>query len=128
VIRAVVRRVLAMLLSGPVDVVDNAEGGYYEVRVAGHVAGVLAYQRAGRRRAVRSVAVDEAFRGRGLAQVLMGRALDDIRAHGETISSHCPIMDRFLVDNPRYQGLVHPDHPVRALRSAGGVRGQVADE
>ncbi len=107
-----------MDLSGQVDVVDNVEKGYYEVRVAGQTAGAMLYHRVGSRRAIQAAAIDEAFRGRGLAQALMSRALDDIRAHHETISSHCPVLDRFLVDNPQYQDLVDPEHPVRALRAA----------
>ncbi len=112
-----------MDLSERVDVVDNAEKSYYEVRVAGHTAGAMLYQRVGSRRAIQAAAIDEAFRGRGLAQALMSRALDDIRAHGETISSHCPILDRFLADNPQYQDLVDPNHPVRALRGGGDAQG-----
>jgi predicted GNAT family acetyltransferase len=108
-----------MDLSARVEVVDCPDEGYYEVRVGGQAAGAMLYQRVGSRRAIQAAAIDEAFRGRGLARVLMGRALDDIRAHGETLSSHCPILDRFLVDNPQYRDLVDPDHPVRALRAAG---------
>jgi predicted GNAT family acetyltransferase len=108
-----------MDLSERVDVVDNSEKSYYEVRVAGQTAGAMLYRRVGRRRAIQAAAIDEEFRGRGLAQALMSQALDDIRAHGETISSHCPILDRFLVDNPQYQDLVDPGYPVRALRDVG---------
>lgn len=108
-----------MDLSAPVDVVDHSEKGYYEVRVGGQTAGAMLYERIGSRRAIRAAAIDEAFRGCGLARVLMSWALDDIRAHGETLSSHCPILDRFLVANPQYGDLVDPDHPIRASSAAG---------
>jgi predicted GNAT family acetyltransferase len=102
-----------MELSGPFDVVDHVEGAYYEVRVSGHTAGAMLYRRIGRRRAIQAVAIDAPFRGRGLARVLMSRALDDVRAQGETISSHCPVLDQFLLNHPQYQDLVDPDHPLR---------------
>jgi predicted GNAT family acetyltransferase len=108
-----------MDLSERVDVVDNPEKGYYEIRVAGRTAGALIYQRVGTRRAIQAAGIDEPFRGRGLAQALMSQALDDIRRHDETISSQCPILDRFLVANPQYHDLVDPEHPIRALRDIG---------
>ena len=111
-----VRKALRMDLSEQVDVVDNPEKGYYEVRVAGRTAGAMVYQRIGSRRVIQAASIGQAFRGRGLAQALMSRGLDDIRSQGETISSVCPILDRFLVANPQYQDLVDPAHPLRALR------------
>jgi uncharacterized protein len=110
-----------MDLSERVDVIDHPHKGYYEVRMGDRTAGAMLYQQVGGRRAFQAVAIDEEYRGRGLARALMSRALDDIRAHGQTISSHCPILDRFLVENPQYQDLVDPQHQVRALQGRGPV-------
>lgn len=102
--------------SRQVDVVDAPDKGYYELRVDGQVAGGLVYQPVGSRRVFLSVAVDPQYRGLGLTRRLMSGALDDVRARRETFSSQCPILDRFLADNPEYDDLRDPAHPVRPRR------------
>ncbi|OJU72229.1 GNAT family N-acetyltransferase [Microbacterium sp.] len=39
------------------------------------------------------------FRGRGLAGILVGRALADIAARGETVVPLCPVVVRYLQEN-----------------------------
>ena len=39
------------------------------------------------------------FRGRGLAGVLVGRALEDIASRGETVVPECPVVARYLQEN-----------------------------
>lgn len=93
-----------------VEVADNTEGRFYELRVGGQVAGLLVYHVMGTKLVFTHTIVQEAFRGRGLSKVLMGRALDDVRSKNLDVSSLCPVLDRFVQAHPQYAGILTP-HP-----------------
>jgi predicted GNAT family acetyltransferase len=43
--------------------------------------------------------VDPAFRGRGLAQIVVAEAMADAARRGETVVPLCPVVVRYLQDN-----------------------------
>jgi predicted GNAT family acetyltransferase len=45
------------------------------------------------------------LRGRGVADVLVRHALDDVRSRGERIVATCPYVKAFLARHPEYQSL-----------------------
>ena len=49
------------------------------------------------------------FEGRGLANVLVQGALDDIRAEGTQVVPVCPFVASFLQHHPEYADLVTAD-------------------
>ena len=53
-------------------------------------------------------AIDEDRRGQGLGGQLIGGALDDVRARGETIVAQCPAVAGFIDDHAEYADLLAP--------------------
>jgi predicted GNAT family acetyltransferase len=100
--------------SDSVEVLDNAEGRFYELRVGDEVAGLLIYHVVGSKLIFTHTIVEKSFQGRGLSKLLMSRALDDVRTKGLTVSSLCPVLDRFVRGHPEYADVLspHPGSPV----------------
>ncbi len=89
---------------GP-EVVNAPDLGRYELRDAGRLIGQAQYVvvpvEGGSDRVVFfHTEVDEAYGGRGLAQVLARFALDDTIAAGRTIVAVCPYIARFVKRHP----------------------------
>jgi len=106
-----------------IEVVENTEGRYYELRVDDTVAGLLVYEPAGSRRVLTHTSVDRAYRGRGLSDRLIGTVLDDLRDKQMTITTYCSVVERFLEANREYQDLIDVAHPGISARNrpqAGG--------
>lgn len=99
--------------STTIEVLDNAEGRFYELKVGDDVAGLLVYHIIGSNLVFTHTMVQKAFQGRGLSKVLMSRALDDVRTKGLTVSSLCPVLDRFVEANPEYADILAPHRNVR---------------
>ncbi|HEY4269328.1 MAG TPA: GNAT family N-acetyltransferase [Galbitalea sp.] len=66
-----------------------------------------------------AAAVFPEFRGQGIATELIRRVLDDVRAHGKTVTIVCPIVRTFIERNPEYTDLVSPKQPGSTLSSHG---------
>jgi hypothetical protein len=96
---------------GTVEVVENVDGRYYEIRVDGEFAGIVVYESFGSRRVLTHTFIENGFRGRGLSWRLMSGVLDDLRARHLTATNHCPVLDRFFQANPQYADLLDVDHP-----------------
>ncbi|WP_051854356.1 MULTISPECIES: GNAT family N-acetyltransferase [unclassified Streptomyces] len=94
-----------------VEVVDNPESRYYELRYDGQTAGMLVYETVGSRRVLTHTTIKEDHRGRGLSRLLIRSVLDDLAAKGATITNYCPVVDRFIERNPEYEKLIDPGHP-----------------
>lgn len=93
-------------------VVNDEEAGVYEAIVGDRVIGGVTYNVAGNDRLVLvAAAVFPEFRKQGIATDLIRRVLDDVRAHGKTITIVCPIVRTFIERNPEYTDLVNPKHP-----------------
>lgn len=94
---------------------DNARSHAYEAlmgdRVVGHVLYDTVGEGAGTRIVIRSTVVDPPLRGLGLGAVLVEAALDDVRAKGAKLTSHCSFVDDFIAANPGYADLVDGARP-----------------
>ncbi|MFE0629407.1 GNAT family N-acetyltransferase [Streptomyces sp. NPDC058864] len=89
---------------------DNEKEHRYEISVGGRTAGHMGYRAIGARRVLMHTVIYDAFRGRGLSNVLIKSTLDFLRIHGNTISNYCPVVDRFIRKNPEYISLVDTKH------------------
>ncbi len=78
-------------------VVRNDDKSRYEVHVDGTVAGFTAFEVDDQGRFVYThTEVDPAFSGRGLGGTLVGAALADAAARGETVVPVCPFVVKYL--------------------------------
>jgi predicted GNAT family acetyltransferase len=94
------------------SVVNDEKAGIYEA-VAGdtNIAG-LPYEVAGGDRLVLlATSVFPDYRNHGVATELIRRVLDDVRAHGQTVTVMCPIVRSFIERDPDYADLIDPEHP-----------------
>ncbi|MGW3248262.1 GNAT family N-acetyltransferase [Streptomyces sp. NPDC001070] len=89
---------------------DNENEHRYEIAVVGETAGHMGYRAIGDRRVLMHTVIYDAFRGRGLSNVLIKHTLDFLRIRGNTISNYCPVVDRFIHKNPEYISLVDVKH------------------
>jgi predicted GNAT family acetyltransferase len=94
------------------SVVNNEETGIYEaVNGDTKIAG-LPYNDAGSDRLLLlATSVFPEYRHRGVATELIRRVLDDVRAHGKTVTIMCPITRSFIERHPDYADLIDPKHP-----------------
>lgn len=83
------------------------ERSRYELIVDGRQVGICDYRHQGDRVVLPHTVVDPSMRGRGLAAVLVGAALDDLRATGATVVATCWYVADFIDAHPEY-------HDVRA--------------
>ncbi|MFJ4848468.1 MULTISPECIES: GNAT family N-acetyltransferase [unclassified Streptomyces] len=93
-----------------VTVSNNEKEHRYEISVAGETAGHMGYRAIGTRRVLMHTVIYDAYRGRGLSNVLIKGILDFLCVHGNTISNYCPVVERFMRRNPEYIGLVDAKH------------------
>ncbi len=88
------------------EVTFNAEKERYEITVDGEFAGhVDAIEHGGIIKMPHTVVLEK-FGGRGVAGILVGAALDDIRTRGKMIAPRCPYIVSFIEKNPAYGDLV----------------------
>ena len=101
-----------------IEVVDNAELLRYEIYVDGVRGGIADYRHAGATVVLPHTLVDARMRGRGLAALLVRRALDDARASGLVVIPECWYVAEFINSHPEYSDLLAPS-------SVGGAEGAV---
>jgi predicted GNAT family acetyltransferase len=93
-------------------VVNDEKAGSYEAIVGDREIAGLPYNVAGDDRLVLlATSVFPEFRRQGVATELIRRVLDDVRAHGKTVTIMCPIVRTFIEHNPEYADLIDPEHP-----------------
>jgi len=85
----------------------------YEIEVDGVTAGYTMYRTRADLIAFVHTEVDTRFQGRGLADRLIGFALDDARSRGLAVLPFCPFVRAFIERNKEYAELVPPDYRVR---------------
>ncbi len=106
-------------------VVDNPEAGRFEIYADGTLAGFSAYQRNGSTVAFTHTEMDPEFEGRGLASVLIRRALDAVRAAGDSVLPFCPFVRAYITRHAEYVDLVPPgQRPRFDLGPAPGEAGR----
>lgn len=75
----------------------NDEAGRYEVRVGDVLAGFTEFTPDARgRQRFPHTEIDPAFRGRGLAQIVVAEAMADEARRGETVVPLCPVVVKYL--------------------------------
>ena len=83
--------------SEDVTVTRNDAEGRYEIHVGDVLAGFTEFFADSEGRLVfPHTEIDPAFAGRGLGAVLVGDAMKDVVARGETVVPECPYVVRFL--------------------------------
>jgi predicted GNAT family acetyltransferase len=87
-------------------VTDNHVRSRYEVVLDGQVAGFADYVDDGHRVEMPHTVVEHEHRGKGLAAVIVGHALDDIRARGRSVVPSCWYVQRYIDEHPEYADLV----------------------
>ena len=92
-------------MSEPV-VADAPERGRFEIAVEGEVVGFTEYRRRAKRLAFVHTEIDPAHSGRGLANALIGAALDAARAEGAEVLPFCPFVRDFIEAHNEYLDLV----------------------
>jgi uncharacterized protein len=78
-------------------VTRNDEAGRYEIHVGEELGGFTEFRADSQGRLLfPHTELDPAFAGRGLGKVLVGEALKDAAARGETVVPICPFVVKFL--------------------------------
>jgi predicted GNAT family acetyltransferase len=84
---------------------DDAGRRYY-AEIDGHEARILFAPAGDRTLDFQHTQVAPELRGRGVANLLVKHALDDVRVRGERIIATCPFVKSFIAKHPEYQDLV----------------------
>jgi predicted GNAT family acetyltransferase len=99
-------------MTGEVTVQNNTESRLYDAFVDAEVAGSIVYEQAGDRRVVFThTFVEPRFRRRGIGNILVRTALDDVRAKGLTPTNFCDFVARYIDAHPDYADLLDATHP-----------------
>lgn len=92
---------------------DNPQKSRYEI-YDGELAGFADYRLGKSVIAFTHTEIDEAFNGRGLAQLLVAEMLADVRRRGLAVRPFCPYVRKVIADNPsKYLDLVRPQDRAR---------------
>jgi uncharacterized protein len=91
-------------MSAQPEVRHNEAAHRYEIEIEGHLA-VAEYETRQDRQVFTHTLVPVELRGRGLAELLVRRALDDARAAGRKVVPECSYVARFIEKNQEYAGL-----------------------
>ncbi|MFL0179977.1 MULTISPECIES: GNAT family N-acetyltransferase [unclassified Mycobacterium] len=92
-------------MSEPTVTHDN---GQYKITVDGEQAGFADYIERGDQRIFHHTVIDKAFGGRGLAGILVGKALADTRAAGKRVVPTCSFVEAYITKHPEFADLVDP--------------------
>jgi len=86
----------------------SRESDRFTIAVDGRRVGFAEFTDAGGRRSFPHTEVDGAFRGRGLATILVAAALEATRADGLRIVAPCSMVANYLEKSGEYDDLVDP--------------------
>jgi uncharacterized protein len=98
-----------MAVDERIEVADAPERERYEVSVDGELAGFAVYRARPGLIAFIHTEIDERFQGRGLADRLIGFALEDARERGLSVLPFCPFVKAFIERHREFAALV-PEH------------------
>lgn len=90
--------------TGAQTTVTTAEGKY-TIAVAGRTVGLTTYIDRGNQRIFDHTEIDPKFGGRGLATILVEKALADARAAGKRIVPVCSMVVTVLKKHPEYEDI-----------------------
>jgi predicted GNAT family acetyltransferase len=88
------------------QVANATERSRYELFLDGQLVGVADYRVLGDRVVMPHTEIVPPLRGRGLGELLVGHALDDVRAAGRTVVPSCWFVADFIDANPDYRDLL----------------------
>jgi len=77
----------------------------YELLLDGEVVGVADYRDTGDALVFPHTEIDRAHRGKGLGEILVRAAMDDVKALGRTVVPSCWFVREFLDAHPGYADL-----------------------
>ncbi|KZS67583.1 GNAT family N-acetyltransferase [Mycobacterium ostraviense] len=86
----------------------TAEQGRYTIAVEGRTVGFASYLDRGDQRIFDHTEVDPKFGGRGLATILVEKALEEARADGKRIVPVCSMVVTVLNKHPEYADITDP--------------------
>jgi uncharacterized protein len=89
----------------------SAGEGEYTIAVEGKTVGLAAVADRDNQRVFYHTEVDEQFGGRGLANILVGEALEATRADGKRVVATCPMVAGFIKKHPEFRDLTDPVTP-----------------
>jgi uncharacterized protein len=78
----------------------------YELVIDGTLVGIADYHPDGDRVVMPHTVIDPSRRGEGLGAILVGGALDDLRAAGKRVVPACWFVREFIDENDEYADLV----------------------
>lgn len=88
------------------EVQRNDERSRYELLIDGRLVGIADFRTTGDRLLFPHTEIDPSLRGRGLGEVLVRGALDDVRGRGHVVVPECWFVAQFIDDNPDYRDLL----------------------
>jgi predicted GNAT family acetyltransferase len=88
------------------EVRKNAAASRYEILDADRVVGIAEYVVTDGVVIMPHTVIEPSRRGEGLGAVLVGAALDDVRAAGRTVLPRCWYVAEFIDENPDYADLL----------------------
>ncbi|WP_101522991.1 GNAT family N-acetyltransferase [Nocardioides houyundeii] len=91
------------------QVTDNTDDSRYEIHTDGELAGFAEYELGDGVIDFTHTEVFEKFSGKGLAQELAARSLDESRERGLEVLPHCGFYAKYIARNPEYVDLVPVD-------------------
>jgi uncharacterized protein len=89
----------------------SAADGKYTIAVEGQNVGLAAVADRDNQRVFYHTEVDERFSGRGLANILVGEALQATRADGKRIVAVCPMVAAFVKKHSDFSDITDPVTP-----------------
>lgn len=87
-------------------VTEQPERHRYEISVDGSLAGYTLVTVDGDVAIMAHTKIDAAYKGQGLATILIKAALDALRVRGLKVVPRCPFVRDFIEKNPEYQKLL----------------------
>jgi len=89
----------------------SAADGKYAIAVDGQTVGLAALADRDNQRVFYHTEVDEQFGGRGLANILVGEALQATRADGKLVVAVCPMVAAIIKKHPEFSDITDPVTP-----------------
>lgn len=89
-----------------VSIKHNPQLQRFEARLDGELVGFAAYRPTSAVLTFTHTEVDPRYRGRGIGGVLIGAALDQVRADGGRIQPLCSFVADYVDQHPEYADLV----------------------
>jgi predicted GNAT family acetyltransferase len=90
---------------GTLEVLQDHENRFFEVRVCGSPAGLLVYEQRGNHVDLTHTTVREECRGKGLATVMIREALLALQSENAVVVNHCPVVGRFAERNHAFAAM-----------------------